>query len=78
MAEDHQTKNALALSTRNAAVLVPDAEAREKLADTVLALLAEPGRLRAMGEAAAALAQRDSDLRIARMAIGLIKPRAKS
>lgn len=78
VAEDHQTKNALALSTRNAAVLVPDAEAREKLADTVLALLAEPGRLRAMGEAAAALAQRDSDLRIARMAIGLIKPRAKS
>jgi UDP-N-acetylglucosamine--N-acetylmuramyl-(pentapeptide) pyrophosphoryl-undecaprenol N-acetylglucosamine transferase len=31
VAEDHQTKNALALSSRSAAVLITDVEARERL-----------------------------------------------
>jgi UDP-N-acetylglucosamine--N-acetylmuramyl-(pentapeptide) pyrophosphoryl-undecaprenol N-acetylglucosamine transferase len=39
VAEDHQTKNALALVSENAALMVTDAEAVEKLIDEALALL---------------------------------------
>ncbi|MBT2557121.1 undecaprenyldiphospho-muramoylpentapeptide beta-N-acetylglucosaminyltransferase [Hymenobacter sp. ISL-91] len=39
VAEDHQTKNALALSTQNAALLVRDTEAAATLYDEALALL---------------------------------------
>lgn len=65
VAEDHQTKNALALSERGAAVLVTDAEAREKLVDTVLSLMENPEKLDEMGHRISGLAQRDSDERIA-------------
>lgn len=61
VAEDHQTKNALALSEKGAAILVRDAEARDKLADTVIALAANPGKLREMSENISRLALRDSD-----------------
>ena len=44
VAEDHQTKNALALSTRNAALLVRDADASATLYDQALALLQNPER----------------------------------
>jgi len=39
VAEDHQTKNAMALVKNNAAVLVKDAEAREKLGKEIIALM---------------------------------------
>lgn len=39
VAEDHQTKNAQALVHKDAALMVPDHEASQKLVDTVLALL---------------------------------------
>jgi len=39
VAEDHQTKNALALSEKKSAILVRDAEAVEKLGKTLIALL---------------------------------------
>lgn len=39
VAEDHQTKNALALMQTNAAVFVPDRDAEAKLIDTALELL---------------------------------------
>lgn len=41
VAEDHQTMNAMALVNRGAAKLVSDVEAREKLTDTTLALVAD-------------------------------------
>ncbi|MBT9393866.1 undecaprenyldiphospho-muramoylpentapeptide beta-N-acetylglucosaminyltransferase [Hymenobacter sp. NST-14] len=44
VAEDHQTKNALALSTRAAALLVRDSEAAATLYDQALALLQDPVR----------------------------------
>ena len=65
VAEDHQTKNALALSTRGAAEMVPDSEARERLADTILRLAADKDRLERMSRAVSALALRDSDEKIA-------------
>jgi len=39
VAEDHQTKNAMALVEKDAAVLVKDVEAKEKMVDQVLALI---------------------------------------
>ena len=65
VAEDHQTKNAMALVERGAAVLVTDAEARERLADTVVSLMADEGRRAAMATAISALAMPDSDELIA-------------
>lgn len=65
VAEDHQTKNAMALVERDAAVLVTDAEARERLVDTVLELMADKRRLESMSANISALALRDSDERIA-------------
>ena len=39
VAEDHQTKNALALSTKDAALMIKDSEAVEKLVDSAIALI---------------------------------------
>jgi UDP-N-acetylglucosamine--N-acetylmuramyl-(pentapeptide) pyrophosphoryl-undecaprenol N-acetylglucosamine transferase len=39
VAEDHQTKNARALSSKQAAILLPDSEAKDKLFDTLQMLL---------------------------------------
>ena len=46
VAEDHQTKNAL----RNAAIMVADADAPEKLVDTMLATINDPETLSSLGE----------------------------
>lgn len=44
VAEDHQTKNAMALVSKDAAVLVKDVEAKEKLIPEVLSLLNDAAR----------------------------------
>lgn len=44
VAEDHQTKNALALVTKKAAVLVRDSEAKEKLVLETLSLLSDESK----------------------------------
>ena len=72
VAEDHQTKNARALESRGAAVLVTDADARATLVDNIISLIEDSDRLKSMGSAAAAMAQRDSDTRIAQIALDLI------
>lgn len=65
VAEDHQTKNARALSDRGAAILVPDAEARQTLADVIFRTAADPDKLQQMQTAIAQLALPDSDEKIA-------------
>lgn len=64
VAEDHQTKNARALSDKGAALLVTDAEAREKLVDEIIALVHDKARLTHMGEQIRKLALPDSDEKI--------------
>lgn len=64
VAEDHQRKNALALSTRGAAVMIPDAECRDRLADEIIALLNDPARRESLGANALAMALPDADERI--------------
>jgi UDP-N-acetylglucosamine--N-acetylmuramyl-(pentapeptide) pyrophosphoryl-undecaprenol N-acetylglucosamine transferase len=64
VAEDHQTRNAKALSERNAAVLVPDQSAKN-IVDEAIRLVADPDRRNLLSENILKLAQRDADLRIA-------------
>ena len=60
VAEDHQTHNAMALVNKDAALLVRDAEAEEKLLPTALELLRDPGRIRRFEQHAAPLARLDA------------------
>ncbi|MFN8282323.1 MAG: undecaprenyldiphospho-muramoylpentapeptide beta-N-acetylglucosaminyltransferase [Chitinophagales bacterium] len=48
VSEDHQTKNAMALVNKNAAILVKDIEAKEKLGETVLSLLNDSNKQTAL------------------------------
>ncbi len=48
VAEDHQTKNALALVERDAALYVPDAEARQTLLPTTINTVLDASRLEAL------------------------------
>ena len=72
VAEDHQTHNAMALVNRDAAVLVRDAEAAEKLIPTALTLLEDKPKLEVLHTNVLKLAQADSATRIAKevMALG--------
>jgi UDP-N-acetylglucosamine--N-acetylmuramyl-(pentapeptide) pyrophosphoryl-undecaprenol N-acetylglucosamine transferase len=63
---DHQTANAEWMRRAGAAVVLPDAElSAERLAREVGELLGDPGKLRAMGRASAALARPDAAQAIA-------------
>jgi UDP-N-acetylglucosamine--N-acetylmuramyl-(pentapeptide) pyrophosphoryl-undecaprenol N-acetylglucosamine transferase len=73
---DHQTRNAEALVRAGASILVPDSACSgEQLATIVSGLLEEPGRLRAMEEAARGLGHRDAASRIASVAESVAKTR---
>lgn len=72
VAEDHQTSNAMALVKEDAAVLIPDGEARARLLPEALALIKQPDRLRILSLNIAKLAQPDSDSRIADEILRLI------
>ena len=60
VAEDHQTHNAMALVRRDAALIVKDAEATEKLMPTALELASDPTRTAELGRNALAMALPDA------------------
>lgn len=64
VAEDHQTKNALALSDRGAAITIPDYDAREMLADAILSTVADRKKLENMSQEISKMALRESDEKI--------------
>lgn len=72
VAEDHQTKNAEALTKTNAAVLVPDTEAKARLVPEVFALLDAPERRRTLSTNAKSLAQPGAVTRIAEEVLKLV------
>jgi UDP-N-acetylglucosamine--N-acetylmuramyl-(pentapeptide) pyrophosphoryl-undecaprenol N-acetylglucosamine transferase len=72
VAEDHQTKNAMALVTYNAAVLIKDADAREKLCSEALRLINDPEQCHKLSENIARLAFQDSANVIANEVLSLI------
>lgn len=73
VAEDHQTHNAMALVNKDAAVLVRDAEAADKLVDTAIALIQDDKKLKELRKNILTLAQPDSARRIAEEVIALAK-----
>jgi UDP-N-acetylglucosamine--N-acetylmuramyl-(pentapeptide) pyrophosphoryl-undecaprenol N-acetylglucosamine transferase len=66
VAEDHQTRNAEALSSRGAAVMVPDHEAGEKLVDVMLDLVKDVPRQQKLSENIRPMGIPDASDRIAR------------
>jgi len=77
VAEDHQTKNAMALVNKQAAVMLKDGEAEDRLAEVLSGLLTRPEERRALETHIAALAVRDSDEQIAREILKAIEEKSK-
>ncbi|HEX8517797.1 MAG TPA: undecaprenyldiphospho-muramoylpentapeptide beta-N-acetylglucosaminyltransferase [Bacteroidia bacterium] len=72
VAEDHQTKNAMALVTYNAAIIIKDSDARIKLKEHVLKLVKDEAACQKLSENIARLALPDSAIVIANEVIRLI------
>jgi UDP-N-acetylglucosamine--N-acetylmuramyl-(pentapeptide) pyrophosphoryl-undecaprenol N-acetylglucosamine transferase len=64
VAEDHQRKNALALANRNAAVMILDADAQDKLTDEIIRLVNSPEQRAELEKNCAAMALPNSDEKI--------------
>lgn len=73
VAEDHQTKNALALVNKDAALYVKDAEAGEKLLPTALQTIADAPKLASLSANISKLALPDSARVIAQEVLKLIE-----
>ena len=65
VAEDHQTKNALALVNRDAAMMVSDADAMTNLVDTMLTTVVDSARIESLGTNVSKMALRDDAEHIA-------------
>lgn len=73
VAEDHQTKNALALVKNDAAVLIADRSAEDTLVAEALKLLKNKERCEVLSENIGKMAYRDADTVIAREVLKLVK-----
>jgi UDP-N-acetylglucosamine--N-acetylmuramyl-(pentapeptide) pyrophosphoryl-undecaprenol N-acetylglucosamine transferase len=73
VAEDHQTQNAMALVNHNAAVLVKDTEAIQKLGDIAIELLNNEKKLLDLERNIAHLAMHNSAEIIANEVLNLVK-----
>lgn len=73
VAEDHQTHNAMALVNKDAALIVKDAEAEEKLIPLAINSVKDTNLLHVLGENALGMALLDSDIKIAEEILQLIK-----
>ncbi|HOU01959.1 MAG TPA: undecaprenyldiphospho-muramoylpentapeptide beta-N-acetylglucosaminyltransferase [Bacteroidales bacterium] len=71
VAEDHQTKNALALTYKNAAMLVRDDDAEKHLVDTVISLVSNDDDRKFLSSNIKQMAEKDADVRIAKEVIKL-------
>ena len=72
VAEDHQRKNALALVSHNAAVMIEDAECCAKLPDTVISLIGDAERRKTLSDNISRMALKDSDEHIVDTIIDII------
>ena len=73
VAEDHQTKNAMALVDKNAAVLVKDIDARKQLKEVLNQLLSDKNKMELLSKQIKSLAYPDAADKIAEVVISLIK-----
>lgn len=75
VAEDHQTHNAMALAAKDAALVVRDSEAVDRLMGEALALAKDPARIAVLEKNIAALAKTDAAMTIAEEIYGIINKR---
>ena len=73
VAEDHQTQNAQSLVEKNAAILVPDSEAKERLATEALRLLANTDKQAELSENIGKLARPNAARDIAQEIMSIIQ-----
>ncbi|GAB3730260.1 undecaprenyldiphospho-muramoylpentapeptide beta-N-acetylglucosaminyltransferase [Hymenobacter agri] len=73
VAEDHQTKNALALVGKGAAVLITDEHAAERLYDEALRLLSDPARQEQLSSRVRELARPDATVTIVDELLKLVR-----
>lgn len=73
VAEDHQTHNAMALVNKNAALIVKDADAEKQLVPIAIKTVKDKILLEKLGNNALAMAFLDSDKKIAKEVLNLIK-----
>lgn len=76
VAEDHQTKNALALVNKQAAIYVKDSEAQANLLDIALSTVCDDRKLKELSENITALALADSARTIAEEVIKLAEEKS--
>ena len=73
VSEDHQTANAKALVEKNAAILVKDADAKEKMIDVALELLNDQNKMEELSKNIKALAKPDAARNITQEVFNLIQ-----
>jgi len=78
VAEDHQTKNAMALVSKQAAIMVTDAEAPSGLVSETISLIRDKERMNRLGHNISLLAQQESAQRIAGIILECIRVNKKS
>ncbi len=70
--EDHQTVNAMNLVEKDAAIMIPDREAKEKLIPAIIALAGDAQRRTALSNNIGRLAKTDADQQIAKEILAII------
>jgi len=73
VSEDHQTKNAMALVNKDAAILVKDVEAQESLGNAVVNLMNDTSRMQQLSHNIGTLAFSDSAERIVQEVFALVR-----
>jgi len=71
VAEDHQTRNAKALSEKGASILITDDQAVKSLADEAIKLISDINKRKLLSENILKMADRNADVRIAEEVINL-------
>jgi UDP-N-acetylglucosamine--N-acetylmuramyl-(pentapeptide) pyrophosphoryl-undecaprenol N-acetylglucosamine transferase len=72
VAEDHQTKNAMVLVKKNAALLIPDNEACDKLVDVAMDLIRDEKKLNELSANIKKMAYKNSAIRIAEEVLTMV------
>jgi len=73
VAEDHQTRNAMALAEKDAAIVIPDGIAEKTLVTEAVKLVSDIQKKKSLSANIVKMAERDADIRIAREVLKLIK-----
>jgi UDP-N-acetylglucosamine--N-acetylmuramyl-(pentapeptide) pyrophosphoryl-undecaprenol N-acetylglucosamine transferase len=73
VAEDHQTKNAMALVSKNAALMIPDVEGQEKMVLAMLSLMKDEEQQNNLKDQLKPFAIKDADERIYQTLISVVE-----